>query len=62
MRSGEGVEVDRGDVLEKLALVEGADNVPADESTETVPGDGEFRHDSPGSLEVLHFLDDLAMG
>lgn len=60
MRGGEGVEVDRGDVFEELALVEGADNVPADKPTEAVPGDGKFVHHSPASLEILHFLGDLA--
>ena len=45
MRSGERVEVDRGDVLEELALVEDADEVPADESAKTVSSNGEFRHD-----------------
>ena len=33
MRSGEGVEVNRGDVIEELALVENPDEVPTDEST-----------------------------
>ena len=36
MGGGEGIEVDWGDVLEELALVENADKVSTDESTETV--------------------------
>ena len=36
MRSGERVEVDRGDILEKLALVEDADEVSTDESAKAV--------------------------
>lgn len=60
MRSGEGVEVYRGNVLEELALVEDAYGVPADETTETVSGNGEFRHNLPAFFELLHFLDNLA--
>ena len=60
MRGGEGVEVDRGDALEELALVENTENVPADESTEAVTGDRKFCHNLPVFLELLHFLDDLA--
>ena len=59
MRSSEGVEVDWGDVLEELALVENADEVSADESTKTVPSDRKFRHSQSASLEVLHFFEDL---
>lgn len=59
MGSGKGVEVYRGDVLEELALVEDTNGVSTDQSTKTVPGNGEFRHDSPGFLELLHFLDNL---
>ena len=59
MRGGEGVEVDRGDIIEELALVEDTNNVPADESTETVSGNGEFRDNSPAFLELVHMLDDL---
>lgn len=44
MRSGERVEVDRGDILEELALVEDAEEVSTDEPTKTVSGDGEFGH------------------
>ena len=33
VRSGEGVEVNSGDVIEELALVENPDEVPTDEST-----------------------------
>jgi hypothetical protein len=44
MRSGERVEVDRGDILEELALVEDAKEVSTDESTKTVSGDGESGH------------------
>lgn len=62
MRSGKGVKVDRGDVLEELALVKDANHVSADESTKAVTGDGEFRHNFPAFLELLYFLDDLAGG
>ena len=65
MRSGKRVEVDWGDIVEKLALVEDADEVPADETTEAVSGDGEFLDDSSPFLEFLYFLEDLtgsAMG
>lgn len=60
MGSGEGVEVDRGDVLEELALVEDTNNIPTDEAAEAVSGDRELRHNSSAFLELLHFLDDLA--
>lgn len=59
MRGRECVEVDRGDILEELALVKDADEVSADESTETISGDREFRHDKPTLLEFLYFLEDL---
>ena len=59
MRSGERVEVDWGDVLKELALVEDADEVPTDEPTKAVPGNGEFCHDAPALFEFFHFLEDL---
>jgi hypothetical protein len=59
MRGSEGVEVDRGDRIEELALVEDADNVPTDESTETVPGDGKLCYGYSSFLEFFHFLDNL---
>lgn len=59
MGGGEGIEVDWGDVLEELALVENADKVSTDESTETVSSDGEFRHDTPALFEFLYFPEDL---
>jgi len=59
MRSGERVEVDRGDILKELALVEDADEVPTDESAEAVPSDGEFLHDLSTLFEFLYFLEDL---
>ena len=45
MRGSERIEVDWGDGLEELALVQDADEVSADESAKAVSGDGEFRHD-----------------
>ena len=45
MRGCKRVEVDWGDILEELALVEDADQVSADESTKTVSSNREFRHD-----------------
>ena len=45
MRGSERIEVDWGDGLEELALVEDADEVSADESAKTVSSNGEFRHD-----------------
>lgn len=59
MRGSEGIEVDWGDILEELALVENADEVSADESTETVSSDREFRHDASVLLEFLYFPEDL---
>ena len=59
MRSGERVEVDRGDILEKLALVEDADEVSTDESAEAVSSNGELLHDLSTLLEFLYFLEDL---
>ena len=59
MWSGERVEVDRGDVLEELALVEDADEVSTDESAEAVPSNGEFRDDLSPFLEFLYLLEDL---
>jgi len=56
VRSGERVEVDRGNVLEELALMEDTNEVPTDESTETVSSDGELRHDKPALLEFFYFL------
>lgn len=45
MRGSERIEVDWGDGLEELALVEDADEVSADESAKTVSSNGESRHD-----------------
>lgn len=45
MRSCECVEVDRGDILEEFALVEDADEVSADETTEAVSGNRKLGHD-----------------
>lgn len=59
MRSGERVEVDRGDILEKLALVEDADEVSTDESAKAVSSNGELLHDLSTLLEFLYFLEDL---
>jgi len=59
VRGSEGIEVDWGDILEELALVENADEVSADESTETVSSDREFRHDASVLLEFLYFPEDL---
>jgi len=57
--SGERVEVDRGDILEELVLVEDTDKVPTDESSETVSSNGEFLHDLSALLEFLYLLEDL---
>ena len=59
MRGCKRVEVDWGDILEELALVEDADQVSADESTKTVSSNREFRHDKSTLLEFLYFLQDL---
>ena len=59
MRGSERIEVDWGDGLEELALVEDADEVSADESAKTVSSNGEFRHDQSALLELFHLLEDL---
>ena len=59
MGSGERVEIDWGDIVEKLALVEDADQVSTNESTKAVPSNGELCHDAPGSLEFFDFFEDL---
>jgi len=59
VRSGKCVEVDWGDVLKELALVEDADEVPTDEPTKAVSGDGEFGHGASALLEFFYFLADL---
>lgn len=60
MRGGEGVEVDWGDILEELALMEDADEVSADESTKTVSSDRELLHGLSPLPEFLYFFKDLA--
>jgi len=59
MWSCERVEVDRGDILEELALVEDAEEVSTDEPTEAVSSNGEFRDDFPPLFELFYFLEDL---